>query len=56
MFQNDVVARGAEWGYGFMMGSLSAWEMVAIYAFFALITLVGCSWEEKKMITLHINE
>jgi competence protein ComEC len=56
MFQNDVVARGAEWGYGFMMGSLSAWEMVAIYALFALITLVGCSWEEKKMITLHINE
>lgn len=56
MLQNDVVARGAEWGYGFMMGSLSAWEMVAIYALFALITLVGCSWEEKKMITLHINE
>ena len=56
MLQNEVVARAAEWGHGFMMGRLGLGATVAIYLIFAIITLVGCGFEEKKMITLHIDD
>ena len=56
MLQNEVVARGAEWGHGSMMGRLELGAMVAIYLIFAIITLVGCGFEEKKMITLHFDD
>lgn len=56
MLQNEVVARGVEWGYGFMMGRLSLGAMIAIYLSFVVITIVGCGFEEKKMITLHFDD
>lgn len=54
--QNSIVERAFESGFGDFAGELSGWVVVVIYVVFAIITLVGCAWDEKKVVTLSFDE
>ena len=54
--QNGVVELGSGWNFGTLTFEPSVWGVVLIYSLFAIITLVAWSWEEKKVITLSLDE
>ena len=54
--QNSLVAKVAAWDFGILHGPLPGWGVALIYTLFVLITLVGWSWDQKKMVTLPIDE
>ena len=54
--QNSIAERAYDTGYGVLDGELQGWVVVVVYLIFMAITLVGCSWEEKKMVTLSFDE
>lgn len=54
--QNSIVAKVAAWDFATMHYTLPGWGVALIYTLFVMITLVGWSWDKKKMVTLPIDE